>query len=387
VDVVERYLVLGLRMGRHVDGLVDAYFGPQELAARVDGEELTEPAALVTEAEALLADAEPDSWLHDQLHGLRTYAGVLAGEVLSYSDEVEGCYGVRPRLTSEAELAAAHERLEELLPGDGSLAERYARWREPQFVPSEAIPAAAAEVVAFLRGQTEGLVDLPDGEEVVLEPVTDEPWQAFNYYLGDLRSRIAINVDLPYTGPELIELLAHETYPGHHTEHASKEQRLVRDRGLLEESIFLVPTPQAVLSEGIAETALDVLGTGMEPELEAVLARHGVEVELASAREVARVREVLRGVGLNAALMIHEQGLGTEEAVEYVARWRAVPVDYAAASVRFVTDPTWRAYPITYTAGRDLCRAYHGGDVGRFRRLVTEQLRVGDLEAALSSAP
>jgi len=27
---VERYLLLGLRLGRHVDGLVDAYYGPPE---------------------------------------------------------------------------------------------------------------------------------------------------------------------------------------------------------------------------------------------------------------------------------------------------------------------------------------------------------------------
>ena len=386
MDVVEGYLVLGLRMGRHVDGLVDAYFGPADLAARVEAEEIAEPAALVEDAESLLAEAEPDTWLHDQLRGLRTYAGLLAGEVLSYSDEVEGCYGVRPRLTPETELEAAHARLEELLPGDGPLAERYARWREPQFVPPETIPGGGAEIVAFLRGQTGALVDLPEGEEVVLEPVTDEPWQAFNYYDGELRSRIAVNVDLPFTGPELVELFAHETYPGHHTEHVSKEQGLVRDRGLLEEAILLVPTPQAVVSEGIAETGLEVLGTGMESELEAILARHGVDVDLASVRQVAQAREVLRGVGLNAALMIHEQGVGTEEAVEYVARWRAVSSEYAAASVRFVTDPTWRAYVITYTAGRDLCRGYHGGDAGRFRRLVTEQVRVGDLQAAVSSA-
>jgi hypothetical protein len=59
-----------------------------------------------------------DGWLRDQVVGLRTYAGVLAGESVSYADEVEGCYGVRPTYTDEAVFTAAHERLEELLPGD-----------------------------------------------------------------------------------------------------------------------------------------------------------------------------------------------------------------------------------------------------------------------------
>jgi hypothetical protein len=44
---IERYLELCLRLGRHVDGFVDAYYGPHEIAERVDTEELRDPAALV----------------------------------------------------------------------------------------------------------------------------------------------------------------------------------------------------------------------------------------------------------------------------------------------------------------------------------------------------
>ncbi len=40
--VVERYLLLGLRLGRHLDGLVDAYYGPPVLARRVDDEAKTD---------------------------------------------------------------------------------------------------------------------------------------------------------------------------------------------------------------------------------------------------------------------------------------------------------------------------------------------------------
>ena len=93
----------------------------------------------------------------------------------------------------------------------------------------------------------------------MLEPVTDEPWWAFNYYLGDLRSRVVLNTDVPTTGYDLIHLAAHEVYPGHHTEHAVKEQLLIRERGAIEEGIQLVPTPQAVLSEGIAEVGAEIV--------------------------------------------------------------------------------------------------------------------------------
>src|ERR687896_504378 len=92
LSAVERYLWLGLRLGRHVEGIVDAYYGPPELAAAVEAEPLVDPRALVFDAELLLDELE-DGWLRDQVVGLRTYAGVLAGESRSYSDAVDGRAG------------------------------------------------------------------------------------------------------------------------------------------------------------------------------------------------------------------------------------------------------------------------------------------------------
>ena len=45
-SAVERYLLLGLRLGRHLDGIVDAYFGPQELAAAVEARPPVDPVGL-----------------------------------------------------------------------------------------------------------------------------------------------------------------------------------------------------------------------------------------------------------------------------------------------------------------------------------------------------
>ena len=205
-------------------------------------------------AEALLDELE-DGWLRDQVVGLRTYAGVLAGESRSYADEVEGCYGVRPTFTDEAVFTAAHERLEELLPGDGPLNERYLRWEDSLRVAPERVERTVAAAIAEARAQTRGLVELPDGEDVDLETVRDEPWMAFCSYLGGLRSRIEVNLDLPQTALDLLVLAIHETYPGHHAERCCKEQLLVRGRGLLEETLVLVPTPQSLVSEGIATLA------------------------------------------------------------------------------------------------------------------------------------
>jgi hypothetical protein len=385
LSAAEDYILLGLRLGRHVDGLVDAYYGPAELKEQVDAEPLARSAALVADADALLARLE-DGWLRDQAHGLRTYAGVLAGEELSYSDEVEGCYGVRPQRVGTDVYDAVHERLEELLPGDGPLAERYEAWRKSRIVSAEKVAPALRDAVEVLRARTAGLFELPAGERLVVEEVRDEPWWAFTYYLGGLQSRVVINLDVPDTCDDVVELAAHEVYPGHHTEHSLKEQRFIRDRGELEESIQLVPTPAALLQEGVAETGpAVVLDAEVRARLAEALARHGLAYDVEEQRRMRDARRPLRRLGVDAALMIHEDGRSPEQAQAHLERWGLVTPEQAAQSVRFVTDPTWRAYVINYSAGGELCQAWVGGDPARFARLLTEHVRVSDLLAPVSS--
>jgi hypothetical protein len=379
VDRGEAYVLLGLRLGRHAEGLVDAYYGPPELKAQVDAEPLAEPADLVAQGDSLIAELE-DVWLRDQALGLRTCAGKLAGEEISYSDEVERCYGVRPERPGTESYAAAHERLNELLPGSGPLNERYQAWRREVTVPAELVVPLVQDAVAELRDATARLVELPEGEQLVVEGVHDEPWWAFNYYLGDLRSRAVINLDVPTTYRECVHLAGHEVYPGHHTEHALKEQLLVRGQGKIEEAIQLVPTPSALVDEGIAETGPDLL---MDDELRARLVaaarRHGLDYNADLAEAIAEARRALRRVTLDGALMIHEDGASTEDAEAYIRRWALVSPEEAAHSARFVVDPTWRTYAINYSAGRELCDAWVGGEPARFVRLLTEQVRVGEL--------
>jgi hypothetical protein len=385
MDAAHRYLLLGLRLGRHVDGLVDAYFGPPELSARVDAEPLAAPRDLVADADALVAELE-DGWLLDQARGLRTYAGVLAGEGLSYSEEVEGCYGISPGPPEPDAYAAAHARLDAILPAGDSLLDRYADWQLANTVPADRVAALLGDVVAILREQADAIVPLPEGERVELEGVHDEPWWAVNYYRGGLLSNVVVNLDVATTTDDLVELAAHEVYPGHHTERVQKERLLVEERGLVEETILLVPTPQSIVCEGIAETGPEfVFGEPTRSRLIALFEREGLAYDVEEARAVREARRPLRRVGVDAAVMLNEHGADRDEVQAYIERWALSTPAQAVQSIRFVTDPTWRAYTIAYSAGRRLCSAYVGGDPALFRTLLTEQVRIGDLHAAVSS--
>ena len=378
-SAAERYVRLGLHLGRLDEGMIDAYIGPPELAAAVRAEPPLEPPALAAAAEALLDELE-DGWLRDQVAALRTYAGVLAGESSSYADEVEGCYGVRPAHTAEEVFGAAHEQLEKLLPGDGPLAGRLEAWERSVNVPAEQVQRVVTAVVAEAHAWTLDLLDLPTGEGVDLEIVRDEPWLAYCHYLGAFRSRISVNVDLPLSAPELLRLTMHETYPGHHAERCSKEALLVRERGLLEEALVLVPTPQSLVSEGIAKLApAVVLESDRGPALAAILRDTGINLDVAFALDVERASEPLSWAIVNAALLLHEDGAGDAEAREYLEHWALMTPELAAHLVRFLNDPASRTYAITYAAGRELCDGYVAAEPGGFRRLLTEQVRVGEL--------
>ena len=54
--------------------------------------------------------------------------------------------------------------------------------------------------------------------------------------------------------------------------------------------------------------------------------------------------------------------------------------------IRFFKEPTSRSYVMTYPAGHELCNAFVGGEPERFHRLLTEQVRVGELVAARDAA-
>jgi hypothetical protein len=391
-EVVIRYLELGLRLGRLLDGLVDAYYGPDDLARRVAAEPTPDPRVLAGDARRLVADldagagdldARRRAWVRGQVLGLRTTAQKLAGDDIGYVDEVERCYGVRPKAVPEEALAEAHRRLDAALPGTGALRERYIEWRESQAVPPDRLDAAISSLADDFRERTERMFGLPDGEHVDFELVTDQPWSGFNYYLGDLRSRVAINTDLPVLSTTLGHLVAHEAYPGHHTEHTRKEAGLVRQRRHVEETIFLVGTPQCLLAEGLADLGLEVI---VGPRPEPVVAEHlhplGIRYDDEVAAAVAEAGEALGAARGNLSLLLHRDGADVDDAVAWAERWLLLPRARAEKAVQFQTDPTWRAYISCYVEGLPLCRRFVDGDPARFEQLITDQLLPADLAAA-----
>jgi hypothetical protein len=374
VTHAERYLELALRLGRHEPDLVDFYYGPPELERRVADEPLLEPARLAAEAGELLAELD-DPWLAAQVRALETTARTLGGEELPYAEEVESKYGIRPRWVDEGEFERGHALLDEALPGSGALAARFARRLEEVALPGELTGPALREAVALVRGRTRETVGLPEGEEVELEVVTGQLWLGFAQYLGAFRTRIGLSADLPFPADELMVFAAHEAYPGHHTHRAWQEVD-----GRLEATLGLLWSPDAVIAEGIAQTAPPLVLDGAYEELAERLAALGFEYDGETGTRFAAADQLLNPVWSNAAILRHERGASREEAWEYAAQWSLQPaerVDKFMASQ--VEDRNSRGYVHCYSEGQRLCGAYVDGDPVRLRELMTARVVPTDL--------
>jgi hypothetical protein len=388
---------LSFGLERHVPGFIDAWLGSD--ADRAALEPTTAPAAadLVAEAGALKGqatalDTSPQrrEYLLKQITAMETVARTLAGEQFPYREEVRLLFDVEPSSKPEAMFEDAIRELDSLTPGEGPVLERLAAWRAQYIIAPETARQLVDVILPELRARTRTIVTLPDDEAIEIRMVSDQPWSGYNWYLGHARSRVDLNTDLPIHAYRLTELLAHEGYPGHHTEHLLKE-RLYTEEGFGEHALQLINTPECLISEGIATTAE---GMAFSPEELAAFRREHVYPAAGITgdpeREIAinAARAQLSSVPSNAALLLHEAGADPEEVVAYLQRYGLSTEAEARQRLRFISDPLWRAYIFTYDVGRELVLNWLGEGPEatrrqRYARLLTEQMTPSQLVASV----
>jgi hypothetical protein len=395
--VARDYLLLALRLDHLIPGLVDGYFGPADLKAKVDTEQLHAPARLRDEAASLrsrlaaeVEDADRRAWLEIQLVALQTQAAALAGEALPYLEYVARCFAFEPSRRPDATFERAAAQIDALLPGEAPLAQRLAAWDARFEVPVERLPGILAWLVERCRVRAAALFGLPDGEDLRVSLVTGQPWSGYNWFDGGRRSRVDINTDLPVHVADLISTVAHETYPGHHLEHAWKEADLVDGQARLESSVRLINTPECLISEGLADLGRRFVAPPDEDAglLVEIYERAGLAIaaDRQAARDAAErtialgeARHALAAIRGNAAILRHADGWSHGDVLEYLeAIGRYAPMT-AAKRLEFIEHPLWRTYVFVYAEGEALLARWldavpRPGRAARFGRLLHEQL-------------
>lgn len=368
MDFIARsYVQLVLALGHHDSNYVDAYYGPAEWR---DGEKLSlrqiaeEANQRLEELSTISPDAPLDELrkrnLEKQLGSVGARAEMLAGVSKSFDEESQALYDVVSPHRPDSFYQEALDGLEPMLPGEGTLEERYRAFREPFLVPKEKVDAVFRAAIEAARERTKRYIALPEGEDFRVEYVTGEVWSAYNWYQGDARSLIQFNTDFPTSIDRALHLACHEGYPGHHVYNALLEQKLARRLGWIEFMIYPLYSPQSLIAEGTAEYGVELSFPAEERlafECEMLYPLAGLDA--GRAEEYARVLELVGRLGWasnDAARRYLDGAASREETVEWLVRYALSTPERAAQRVRFIE--AHRSYVVTYNVGEALVKRY-----------------------------
>lgn len=396
-EVALRYLLLGLRLARHVPALVRSYHGPAELAEAVGSEPLTPAAELHDEAmqlAGLAAELPADtaaqrrraSWLIAQVGAMGALARQAGGEEIGFVDLVEELYDIEVQLEPDSTFEAARRMLDAALPGGAPLRERLAAHDLETAV-------APGEVMSILSRLSDGLVKrthaqlwLPQDGSITFDEAHHVPWGSLLRYAGDGRSVVLVNVDRPLTIASVMDLAASEGYPGRHAEASVKDALLVA-AGHAELSLIANLSPQALVSAGMAGLGREVVMSDQELEYELQRLARSVDRRLDGAAELAiqRARVLLRPALGNAAVALHRDGEPVAEVRSYLAEVAMLPDEMLAETVSRLADAVLRTEPFAQIEGRRLVSEWlevHGQTHG-YARLLAEQQTPGTLRSEM----
>ena len=364
------YVRLQLAIGQKEEGYIDAYYGPPELAVegKAEGTAQDLPTLLArvdtlkTRIDALAGkSAEPRRarFLQAQLTAARTRLRMLSGEKLSFQDEAEGLFGVRPDLKPLASYQPVLDRIERLVPGKGTLADRVEAFRDRFIIPNRRLEGVMRAAIAECKARTVRHIPLPPGERFELGFVRGKSWSGYNYYLGDYASRIEINMDLPVRIERAVDLGCHEGYPGHHVLNALLEQKLVRGRGWTEFSVYPLFSPQSLIAEGSANYGFDLAFPGQQRlafETGTLYPLAGLRTTDAAAYEALQTAlRDLAGARFTVAADFLDGRVDEAETLRRLQRYQLIGDARARQSLAFIKQ--YRSYVINYGLGRDMIAA------------------------------
>ena len=376
-EIGTAYAKLVLALGEHDPDEVDAFYGPADWRDEAR-QRAASPAQIAAQAEALrnavdtatavlpLANvarvALRRQYLKTQLGALKVRAEMLGGRRLSFDEEARLLYDTEAPHYDDAQFDPVLKRIAALLPKDlhgASLSERYNQYLERFTVPADRIEPVMKEAIAEARDRTYAHIPLPIGEYFELSLVSGKPWSAYNWYQGRYVSRIEVNTELPIPISRVIDLAAHEGYPGHHVYNGLLEVGLVSDLDWPEYQAYALFSPQSLIAEGSADYGVGLAFPGAEKLkfLKTLFKLAGLDVKQAATylKIVSAARE-LAPAGIEAARRYLDGKATAEQTSAWLQRVTLASPERAKQRIAFFDK--YRAYVINYTWGETLVKQF-----------------------------
>ncbi len=364
--LAEQYVKLALAVGEHHPYYVDAYYGPSEWRTgekrpfkdlKVDISTLLDQLEQVPNSEA---QSQRKAFLQVQTKSMLTFIQIINKEKVSFDDESLRLYdAVSPNIT-EAELDKALNKLDLMLPGNGSVSERMNDFIEQFVIPKDKLDSVFKAAVVESRKRTKQYIELEEQENFTIEYVQDKVWSGYNWYQGNSYSLIQVNTDFPIYIARAIDLASHEGYPGHHVFNSLMEKHLVNGKGWIEYSVYPLFSPMSLLAEGSANYGVDVVFPHAERikfEKDVLFPLAGLDaskVELYY--QVQTVKQQLSYADNMVAKRYLDGEIDDQKAIELLVKYTLVTEKKAQQRLGFINAN--RAYVINYNLGQDIVKNY-----------------------------
>ena len=390
IDLIARdYVQLTLELGEQEAGYVDAYYGPAEWAktAKTKPRDMRELGNGIVDL-MLRLDALPVSddalvearkrFLSAQFEAALTRHAMIQDEVFPFAKEAKGLFGVTPAFEPLSSYDAALATIEALVPGAGPLHERVEAYQERFTIAPERLKPVFDAAIAECKTRTAKHIALPADENFKMEFVTDKSWSGYNYYQGNFQSLIQINTDLPIRISRAVDLGCHEGYPGHHVYNMLLEQRLTRERGWQEFSIYPLYSPQSLIAEGSANYGIDLAFPGEERlafERDVLYPLAGLDPSTAADYfKLQQALSELKGARFVIAQAYLDKTVTRDAALALIQKYQLVSRERAEQSLSF--NDQYRSYVINYGLGQDMVKAWveRQGDAPIWRWKAMEKL-------------
>ena len=368
-DVAAAYVRLALGVGRHVPGLVNSYEGQPEWQQAV----ISDPPSLetlrnhaVTVATAVQQSSLSPNRQKRLLRRVRALLWLirsLNNEHIIFSEQVRMLLDVQLESVDEAFFQAAHETLAAVLPGNGSLAERWAAWQATYTVPVSKAMALLPPLLAEL-----GLQWQKDAQQKI-SPIAvkiAEGIEEIAYQPGKLTLPAAGSV----RHDRLFHLAARWGHGGLHSLYQAVAQRHVA--GEREEAVWLNLGPDQVLAQGLSRAwlpSLNLYGSAIPELLEAA----GVTaVPAAELQAIHMAEDALQWALANAAILLHGEQLRPRAVRRYLMANALCDQETAVAHLERLSHPTHAAHVFAPLIGGPLIQAWLAQDDHSLNDLLTD---------------
>ncbi|MCC7549914.1 MAG: hypothetical protein KO316_00265 [Methanobacterium sp.] len=393
----KKYLTLVLEINKHFEGYVDSYFGPSSIKEKVESSKKKPIPDLKNDVNELInsipENGKRGRYLEKNLQSIDFTLKMLDGEKFDFYDEIEGLFNIRPRIMDENEILKIREKLKELLPStkdnNADLYMLYMDWTGKFRLSKKELIKAFGLTLKEVKKRSQEIFKLVEGESVEINYVSNQPWKAYNYFLGNAHSKIDVNIDYPYYAFEIPRIIAHETYPGHHLLLQLREKILYKEKGYLDAAVCTLQSPLNVIAEGSANLAAEIIfpddelyqwmGKFLLPKLNMPLSKPD---ELETFYQVLKTVDELQIPGLsfnivtNTAIKYYNGELNKGEAVDYLQEYGLVSRATASSTMEMIMMPLFRSYMTIYSEGYILVKDYvtKGNCEEQFKNLLTENI-------------